>query len=184
MRWEKENRIRSLEKYSTIHANSIRHSRTLMEYWFLLYHDTSIWKGLAGNQVKRKQFFERMWQGIVNGVSNCDNQQEKPAMTNTCPRFLQFGERLKKLKSGYYPQFSEWGKPEGPQSSTLMILCVLRMPCAPFNFPPTLPSAPSQAEIPTLNRGFSSCTRPHAYSRGQQNLQSPRITRNSPFYPF
>lgn len=47
-------------------------------------------------------------------------------------------------------------------------------------------SALSPEELPTLNRGFTSYrsyTRPHAYSRGWQKLRSPRITRNSPFYP-
>lgn len=45
-------------------------------------------------------------------------------------------------------------------------------------------SALSPAQLPTLNRGFSSGTRPQAYSRDLQNVRTPRITRNSPFYPL
>lgn len=48
-------------------------------------------------------------------------------------------------------------------------------------------SALSPEELPTLNRGvssYSSYTRPHTYFRDWQKLRSPRITRNSPFYPL
>lgn len=59
----------------------------------------------------------------------------------------------------------------------LIILCVERNPCAPFNFPPTL--VLSQVELPTLNQGFSSSTRPHAIP-GASTSFDPRGLSGTP----
>lgn len=116
-----------------------------------------------------------MWKAIIKGVSDCDNSQKKPALYSyNSGRVWRFGENQIRISSTRLRIGETWKipiqfahEPLRPQDS----LCSLQL---------STNSTFSAAELPTLNRGFSSCSRPHAI----QGLAAPSVPEGYPQLPF